>query len=133
MLAAYVPHGTQAWFFKLAGPAAAVAKLAAAFRKFVATVRFEGDVPHYEAPADWQPQGGNPFRHETFRIPNAGQPLELVVSKSAGAGDDEQGYLLANVNRWRSQMGLAPLDAAKFGRGTERWIWPTASRPPWST
>ncbi len=118
MLAAIVPQNDRAWFFKLGGPAAALAEQREAFRKFIESVHFEGDEPRYAPPADWRAQGGAGMRHETFRIAAAGQTLELAVSTLVKPPGDAQAYLLANVNRWRGQLGLAPIDAAQLAGET---------------
>ena len=62
MLAAIVPHGSQFWFFKLAGPDEAVAKQEAPFHDFLASVRFvEGaeSPPEWTLPDGWSRQPGN--------------------------------------------------------------------------
>jgi hypothetical protein len=125
MLGAIVPQATQAWFFKLTGPAPAVAALREPFHKFVESVRFVGGEPRFDPPDDWQPQGPSGMRHETFRIPAAGsaagdKPLELAVTTLVKPPGDERGYLLANVNRWRNQIGLPPIDAAQLADQCER-------------
>jgi hypothetical protein len=101
-----VPPGADAaWFFKLSGPVAAVGAQADAFEKFVASVHFVDDAPKYDVPADWKPQGPGPMRYETFEIPGD-VPIELAVSTLPGPGDDNTSFLLANINRWRGQLGL---------------------------
>lgn len=62
-------------------------------------------------PADWsQIPGERPMRIATFRA-GAGETAP-EVSVSAFPGD--AGGLLANINRWRGQIGLDPLDAASL-------------------
>jgi len=112
ILAAIVVHaakaGDQGWFFKLSGPIAAVGAQVDAFEKFVSSVRFVDDVPQYDPPADWQAHGSSAMRHETFSIPGD-PPVELTISMLPKNEEDETAFLLANVNRWRGQLGLAPI------------------------
>ncbi|MFW6059290.1 MAG: hypothetical protein ACODAQ_03865 [Phycisphaeraceae bacterium] len=70
----------------------------------------------WELPAGWE-QVANPnrFRVVTFRASAAdtsdastSEPVEVAVSSLPGDG----GGLLANLNRWRGQIGLEPLESA---------------------
>ena len=119
MLAAIVPHEAQAWFFKLTGPVEAVAATGEPFRKFVQSIHFDGEKPAYDPPAEWQAEGGNAFRYETFRVPSAAGPLELTVTQLANPADEES-LLLPNINRWRGQLGLTPIAASEIGENSKQ-------------
>ncbi len=67
---------------------------------------------HWHAPANWQAAPGSSLRLANFRIPEAGPSAECYVVILAGDGGGEA----ANVNRWRGQLGLEPLDAAAIAR-----------------
>jgi hypothetical protein len=108
-----------AWFFKLSGPAEAVSAQDAAFEKFVSSVHFVDGVPQYDPPADWQPQGKSSMRYETFVIPGE-RRIELVVSTFPKLENDETAFLLANINRWRGQLGLVPIGAEGLAGSTRR-------------
>jgi hypothetical protein len=61
-----------------------------------------------------------PMRIATFTVPVQGQSIEVAVTRFEG----QTGGVLANVNRWRTQMGLPPIDEAalestitRFGPG----------------
>jgi len=97
----------QAWSFQLSGSAAAVDAQAKAFQKFVSSVHFADGSPQYDPPNDWKPQGTSATAHETFVIPGE-PPLELAISVLPNPEKDETAFLLANVNRWRRQLGLRP-------------------------
>ena len=58
----------------------------------------------WDTPPDWKPLPSTPLRLINFAVPGGG---ECYVSVLAGGGG-----LLPNVNRWRSQIGAPPLDAA---------------------
>jgi len=47
------------------------------------------------------------MRFATFLAPGSSGLVEVAVTRLAGRGGGE----LANVNRWRDQMGLAPISA----------------------
>jgi hypothetical protein len=113
-LAAILPITPQGWFFKLTGPIAAVAAQEAAFTDFLKTVKFAGDKPEWTLPTDWQAQPGNQFRYATLVIPSEGKPLELTVSALPNSGDNNQEYLLVNINRWRGQLKLPPITAEQL-------------------
>lgn len=105
MLAAILPAGGQAWFFKLVGPLAAVEKRAAEVEKFFASVRVgEDGRPQWELPAEWKEEQGSGMRAATMRIPADAEPLELSVIGLPWRGTS--GDLLSNINRWRGQMKL---------------------------
>jgi hypothetical protein len=70
-----------------------------------ANVSSASDLPQWTVPAGWQREGDRPMRLATFSIPGAAgeRPADLSISSLGGAG----GGLLANVNRWRGQLGLS--------------------------
>jgi hypothetical protein len=117
MLAAIIPFGDQAWFFKLTGPKDVVAPVANVFRTFVESVRFSGGnaaKPTWTLPTGWQEQPGSQFRFATIVVPSQGQPLDLSVSALPMPPTDETGYILLNINRWRGQLGQAPISASQM-------------------
>jgi hypothetical protein len=121
MLAAVLPAGTQAWFFKVVGPLAAVEKQAAAVNAFFESVHLGDDGrPAWKLPADWQEEQGTGMRAATIRIPADGAPLELTVIGLPWRGTP--GELLSNINRWRGQMKLPEVgqqQLAEFTREVE--------------
>ncbi|MCI0684167.1 MAG: hypothetical protein L0Y71_18820 [Gemmataceae bacterium] len=104
-LAAIVPDRGELWFFKLVGPEAAVTPLAEPFEAFMKTVRLTGKEPPiaWDLPKDWEQAPGNQFRYATLKMKSEGEELELTVSKFGGT-------VLANVNRWREQIGLKHIE-----------------------
>ena len=113
MLAAVIPEGNQAWFFKLMGPAEAVTQQADTFEKLIRSVSFQNGRPQWELPSGWEAQPGNTFREATLKIGDASPPLEVAVSKLSMTGASSE-YLLANVNRWRGQLQLAPIGSGQL-------------------
>ena len=62
----------------------------------------------WTTPADWEEVQGHAMRAATWRV--KGQPqTDCSLSRLPGVG----GTMIDNVNRWRGQMGAAPLSAAE--------------------
>ncbi len=71
------------------------------------------DKPSWQVPSGWQEMPGGQFLVAKFLIKGAGDAQAAVnVSMSAGDG----GGLLANLNRWRGQLGLAPVADADISK-----------------
>jgi hypothetical protein len=137
-LAAILPAGEMTVFFKMTGEDALVAAERPKFLAWLKSVDTgEGasaasapspaatdpadmrgavppppsaDLPRWDVPAGWKDAGPKPMRLASFEVPDPAGAGDVSVSVLAGDG----GGLLANVNRWRGQVGLAPLDDAGF-------------------
>jgi hypothetical protein len=129
MLAGIIPHAGKTWFIKLAGEDAIVAAQHDNFESFINSIRFEAppaesteplaQVPTpalapapsagtltYSAPANWDKQPPRPMREVSFTAKTPAGDAEIIVTKlPPGAGSFEM-----NVNRWRGQVGLGPVD-----------------------
>ncbi|MBI2363124.1 MAG: hypothetical protein HYV15_07050 [Elusimicrobia bacterium] len=66
----------------------------------------------WKGPAGWTEKPASGMRRATFIVPG-GAELS-VISLPGDAGGE-----LANVNRWRGQLGLAPWDAAGLGKAAQ--------------
>jgi hypothetical protein len=66
----------------------------------------------WQAPADWVQKGPAPMRKASYTVGSA----ELSITAFPG----EVGGELANVNRWRSQIGLTPLKAEELDASVSR-------------
>jgi hypothetical protein len=71
------------------------------------------DKPAWQVPAGWQEAPGGQFLVAKFLIKGAGD-AQAAVNVSTSAGDG--GGLLANLNRWRGQLGLGPVDEADLSK-----------------
>ena len=128
-LAAILPAGEMTVFFKITGENALVAEQKPQFLAWLKSVDTGGGggaggevapetsasapaassgstagggtdgLPNWQVPSGWKAAGPKPMRLASFDIPDA-------------AGNGDGGGLLANVNRWRGQVGLAPLEAS---------------------
>lgn len=140
ILAAITRRDGVAWFFKMTGDDALVVQQKPAFIEFLKSVVFPATTaqaqlppshppidaggmmapagsapssdqfkPNWEVPSGWKEVAGGQFLVAKFILPGGGDPPTAVnVSKSPGDG----GGLLANVNRWRAQLGLGPVTEA---------------------
>lgn len=122
MLGAILPQGDQLWFFKLTGDPDPVAAAEPAVREFLKSITFpKPDAPAWTLPEGWRDSDrSHPMRFATLLIGTGTPPLELTVSMlPQGAGALSE-MLLANVNRWRGQLGLRSLaDGELTGQSEE--------------
>ena len=120
MLAAIIPRDSQAWFFRLLGPAEAVQAQTADFRALVQSVHFAaGGTPEWKLPQGWEQKPASGMRHATIEIASSAGPLDLSVTVLPRNEPDQDTYTLSNVNRWRGQLGLAPLAPAQLKENVE--------------
>jgi len=83
-----------------------------------------GPKPNWQVPAGWQEIAGGQFLVAKFAVGGKDNAQAFVnVSMSAGMG----GGLLANVNRWRGQLGLAPLTETDLAAQTRTLALPNGS------
>jgi hypothetical protein len=135
ILAAILPAGGMTVFFKATGEAELVAAEKLRFIGWLRSVKTGPDdsepastapsttatatpppaattaangLPSWTAPAHWKVGGPRPMRLASFEVPGDGATADISISALGAAG----GGLLANVNRWRGQIGLGPVDEA---------------------
>lgn len=122
MLAAMIPHGEKTWFFKVTGPADALASQVESFKKLVGSVHFAaaGTPPEWTLPADWQERPASGMRFATIVIGGEDKPLEISVIPLPSPPQDPAGYALSNINRWRGQLGLPPIATTQLSKETEQ-------------
>lgn len=90
----------------MAGPAA-VAAAAAAGAAAGSSLAL-----HWEAPAGWKEVPASGMRAASFQVPGGGDLSVVSLPGDAGGA-------LANVNRWRGQIGLPPLSEGELGGKSE--------------
>jgi hypothetical protein len=66
--------------------------------------RWHGEDVSWQVPTAWEQHGPSGIRFATIRTPGP-QALEVSVTRLSG----EAGGLLANINRWRREVGLEPI------------------------
>jgi len=75
----------------------------------------KGPLLRWEAPADWKPKPNSAMRKGSYAVVQGDQSADLSVTTFPG----DVGGLAANVNRWRGQLNLPPVDGAALGALTE--------------
>lgn len=109
MLAAIVPVGQQAWFFKAVAPLADIEKHAQSINDFYASVKPDASGRAvWQLPAGWKEDAGTGIRAATIWVPADGKPIEISVTTLGWRGTPDD--VLGNVNRWRGQMQLPDVD-----------------------
>jgi hypothetical protein len=71
----------------------------------------------WTAPPSWEPKPGSPMRKASFAVPGPGGSADLSVTAFPG----DVGGELANINRWRGQVGLPPLPESGLPGAAERF------------
>jgi len=69
----------------------------------------------WQAPDGWKPKPATAIRKGSFTIARGGQEADMSITAFPG----DVGGLSANVNRWRGQVDLAPVDDSAIGTVTE--------------
>jgi len=70
----------------------------------------------WTAPVSWQAKPLSAMRKGSFAVTADGQTADLSITAFPG----DVGGELANVNRWRGQVQLPPLDESNLGAGITR-------------
>lgn len=60
------------------------------------------------------------MRFATLEFGPADRPLELSVIPLGVPPGDPSAYILSNVNRWRQQMQLPPIEAGELDKQSEK-------------
>jgi hypothetical protein len=71
----------------------------------------------WEAPPAWKAMPAGAMRKASYAVPGGGAETELSITAFPG----DVGGELANVNRWRGQVGLAPLGAGELDSAVSRF------------
>jgi hypothetical protein len=148
-LAAVLRREGTAWFFKMTGPAKLVGDQKGAFLEFLRALQFGGanagasagtaataaspapaaaaaaaatptapgdaGLPRWQVPEHWQAQSPGAMQAARFAPRDAAGRAEISVAMLPGDG----GGRLANVNRWRRQLGLGPISEADLAAAAQ--------------
>jgi hypothetical protein len=118
MLVAVFQPSVSTWFFKMVGATEAVDQARESFDAFVQSVRFSGEEKEpvtWTLPAGWKKQPDQPNRYAVFRVSDKTPELELTIDRL----ESSAGGLLANVKRWRGQIGLKPIGLSDLPKYTK--------------
>ena len=138
---ALVRRDGAAWFFKMTGDAATVSEAKPAFLEFLKSIHFaaaggempmaaattppataseaapaaDDTSPKWNIPSNWVEKPAGAMLFKSFSIAdNSGGSGIVTISFFGGA----VGGTLANVNRWRGQMGLDSVEDAQLAGAT---------------
>jgi hypothetical protein len=127
IVTAMVHRADASWFYKLAGDSALVEVQKAAFVEFLKSIRItEGPAappvaaapgpvakPNWNVPARWKEIPAGQMQVAKFAVPSrSGATGEVFVS----VFPSDTGGLLANVNRWRREIGLENTDDSEVAK-----------------
>ncbi len=146
ILGGIFPVPGETWFFKMLGPDELVASQRDTFKQFLESVHAAQDghahgpadagqstnaptahapettappPPRYTLPPGWEEKPLTPMRVASFKASAAnGKEIDISVVFLAGAAGGD----LANVNRWRDQVKLPPINEAALQESVEHII-----------
>lgn len=116
MLGAMIVGDKKALFFKLTGPPENLDAYREPFLDLVKSAEV-GDPSTWTVPKAWKetPEGG--MRLATITIPDE-PSLEFSVTSLPLTMENKDRYRLANVNRWRRQLSLPPIELGELRKDT---------------
>lgn len=115
ILAAIIPVDGETWFFKLDSPTIALETARPGFMDLLKSVEIGStagaQMPTLDLrpPAGWEKQEAQPLRFASYRIP-ASEPDGIDGDVSVIPLPGEGGTNLENINLWRAQLRLPPLE-----------------------
>jgi hypothetical protein len=75
-----------------------------------------GDALAWQAPSQWTPKPASAMRKGSYSVPGEGGESDLSITAFPG----DVGGELQNVNRWRGQIGLGPLEPGDLESSVHR-------------
>jgi len=118
IVTAMVHRSDASWFYKLQGDAALVEAQKPAFLEFLKSIQIKepaaaAQTPEtgatssfkWEVPGGWQQVAPGQMQAAKFTVQRDGKSAEVAIS----VFPNDTGGTLANVNRWRRQLGLAEI------------------------
>ncbi|GIW95213.1 MAG: hypothetical protein KatS3mg110_3254 [Pirellulaceae bacterium] len=116
LMAAVVRRDGAVWFFKMVASPELAEQHEQGLRQIVQSVTFDAEGnPHWTLPEGWSENAGDAIRYRTLvSSGELGRSVEVSVTRLPATGGDWDAYLLANVNRWRGQIGLPALSALEL-------------------
>lgn len=121
ILAAILPLASESWYFKFTASSGELQKNGGVFMSFLRSVRTPGSKTapapqpnssglEVTAPEGWAKSEGSAMRAASFGIVGEdGASADISVIPLPG----DSGSILDNVNRWRTQLHLNPLESAE--------------------
>lgn len=127
MIGVIIPRESMLWFLKLEGNVEALAARENDVREFAKSVKFkpsenpkDAEIIDWKLPAGWKKLPDREMRYATLQL--AGEPPQemSVTQLPLQAGIELADQVLANVNRWRGQLMLRPIEKEELDAETEK-------------
>ena len=105
-----------AWFIKLDGPTTVVDRQEKAFAQLVDSLKFSASSDNvagvtWDMPEGWSDAEAGPVQFAALAVDDSANPIKATVTKLGIRSNEEvDPYLLNNLNRWRRQISLPPLE-----------------------
>ena len=118
-------ENNNAWFIKLDGPTTVVNRHEASFATLLDSIALtEGsEAISWEVPAGWSESEAGPVQFAALAVDDSANPIKVTVTRLPIAPDEDvDSYLLNNLNRWRRQLSLPPLDSLADAQFEERSV-----------
>jgi hypothetical protein len=124
IVTAMVHRSDASWFYKLSGDSALVETQKPVFIEFLKSIRLkeappDADTtssdtpkPKWTVPGQWQEVAPGQMQMAKFTVPARGSAKAEV---SVSIFPNDTGGTLANVNRWRGQIGLPAVQQSELG------------------
>ena len=126
IVTAVVHRSDASWFYKLSGDAAVVESTKPVFIEFLKSIQVKEAVatsgeaaaaaeskPNWRVPQQWKELPAGQMQLAKFAVPDrSGAKAEVFVS----VFPNDTGGALANVNRWRKQIGLDEVQQSELNR-----------------
>jgi hypothetical protein len=74
-----------------------------------------GDKPNFKAPENWKTKAPGPMVTSAYDVADTAGQAEVTISKFPG----DVGGMIANIQRWRGQLGLPPGSAEEARKSAE--------------
>lgn len=113
MLAGLILDGDAAWFIKGMGPIGQFGEdVSTQFDTLLSSISLSGtDKPNWDLGDVWTELPGSGMRAANLQL---GEVVFSVIRLGIPAGTKERSYVVDNVNRWRGQLGLGPIDSSQL-------------------
>ena len=123
IVTAIVHRNEASWFYKLAGDAALVTAQKPVFIEFLKSIRLKeaptqssapvasSTKPNWTVPKHWTEIAAGQMQMAKFNVPERGSARAEV---SVSIFPNDTGGTLANVNRWRKQIGLPEVGSSEL-------------------
>ena len=118
-------ENNNAWFIKLDGPTTVVNRHEASFATLLDSIALtEGsEAISWEVPAGWSESEAGPVQFAALAVDDSANRIKVTVTRLPIAPDEDvDSYLLNNLNRWRRQLSLPPLDSLADAQFEERSV-----------